>query len=212
MQFFRNPADKPGVHAWGESVPLVRDVRFFRLRGNPNRTFAPARQGGKGVPSWERSTMGVASAGPEPAMAGASAGSPIVPRARRAYALTAPPNLNGKKALTLKREAPTIWELQTAMAASEQVEATTVRKLPVAPPHVGASALDGNGECSIVHSRLLIVVNVVLPAHINPVEGNHLQRWVTETRVSGRVHGSTHINPVEGNHLQCFGHSSHWLR
>ena len=75
--------------------------------------------------------MGVA--GPEPAMAGASAGSPIVPRARRAYALTAPPNLNGKKALTLKREAPTIWELQTAMAASEQVEAPTVRKLPVAP-------------------------------------------------------------------------------
>lgn len=75
--------------------------------------------------------MGVA--GPEPAMAGASAGSPIMPRARRAYALTAPPNLNGKKALTLKREAPTIWELQTAMAASEQVEAPTVRKLPVAP-------------------------------------------------------------------------------
>ena len=94
---------------------------------------AAKRQRGKERfrPGGHRSTMGVA--GPEPAMAGASAGSPIVPRARRAYALTAPPNLNGKKALTLKREAPTIWELQTAMAASEQVEAPTVRKLPVAP-------------------------------------------------------------------------------
>ena len=75
--------------------------------------------------------MGVA--GPEPAMAGASVGSPIVPRARRAYALTAPPNLNGKKALTLKREAPTIWELQSAMAASE-----------LAATHTHTSATDGD--------------------------------------------------------------------
>ena len=35
---------------------------------------------------------------------------PTVPRGRRAYALTAPPNLNGKKGSTLKRDAPTVWE------------------------------------------------------------------------------------------------------
>ena len=63
-----------------------------------------------------------------PAMAGA----PIVPRTRRAYAFTAPPNLTGHKA-TLKRDAPTIWELQTSMAASEQVEAHTIRRLPASP-------------------------------------------------------------------------------
>ena len=58
-----------------------------------------------------------------------------VPRARRAYSLTAPPNLNGKNASTLKRDAPTIWELQTSMAmhaAREQVEAHAIR-LPVSP-------------------------------------------------------------------------------
>ena len=60
------------------------------------------------------------------------AGASIVPRTRRAYAFTAPPNLTGHKA-TLKRDAPTIWELQTSMAASEQVEAHTIRRLPASP-------------------------------------------------------------------------------
>ena len=60
---------------------------------------------------------------------------PTVPRGRRAYALTAPPNLNGKKGSTLKRDAPTVWELQNSMSAHrarEQVEAQASR-LPVAP-------------------------------------------------------------------------------
>ena len=57
-------------------------------------------------------------------------GGPSVPRSRRAYAFTAPPNLTGNKA---KRDAPTIWELQTSMAASEQVEAHTIRRLPASP-------------------------------------------------------------------------------
>ena len=84
---------------------------------------------------------------------------PTVPRACRAYAFTAPPNLNGKKALTLKRDAPTIWELQTSMhAAREQVEAHTIRLptwgrshltavpsavLTESEKHVG---VDGDGE------------------------------------------------------------------
>ena len=69
------------------------------------------------------------------------AGAPAVPRARRAYAFTAPPSLDGNKALTLKRDAPTIWELQTSMAAREQVEAQRPHaiRLP-APPHMWGRA------------------------------------------------------------------------
>ena len=46
------------------------------------------------------------------------------PRGRRSYAMTAPPSLTGKKGDTLKRGAPTIWELQESMAAHAAREAS----------------------------------------------------------------------------------------
>ena len=63
-----------------------------------------------------------------------------VPRARRAYAMTAPPGLLKKSVgeSPLKRGAPTIWELQESMAAHQAREATeqaetAVGGLPRAP-------------------------------------------------------------------------------